>query len=298
MSSIFFECGYIFYLNKKIKEYDVFENYNHYQVLTHYKANLTNQENDVVFIGDSSCLQGVRPKIIEQRTGLKVVNLALYGFSGPQAYDVILRRYLKNNKPPKLIIYYFSPAIPNFYNKKYFEKIYVCIKYFNLRNFLLFFDQVNPFFDFPYLADYLSKISSVSGTQYNPFKLYQETKEEKGYNITLPDGTIPIQGLSEDHSIDSRAICPEIIGTQDDPLFYLNKIKKEHSSENTKVLFYIAPMTNKEKSFEYYKKVYENIYNNSPYTLPNKLFRDYTHLLEEGANVNSEIVALFLMENL
>jgi hypothetical protein len=69
---------------------------------------------DVVVFGDSSAIFGFSPREVEEATGLKVVNLPNTLGSLPVTKDYALQRYLQHNKPPKLIVFYFSAWLLNY----------------------------------------------------------------------------------------------------------------------------------------------------------------------------------------
>jgi hypothetical protein len=64
---------------------------------------------DVVLFGDSAVLYGVNPSLISRQLGLKVVNLPSTAGSLHVTDDLVLQRYLQNNRPPRLIVFYFPP---------------------------------------------------------------------------------------------------------------------------------------------------------------------------------------------
>lgn len=76
---------------------------------TGYGMRLKHADCDVVIYGDSTALVGVEPKVIEQKTGLKTCNLA--EVAGVQVINglMVLDTYLKNNRPPKYIIFNYAP---------------------------------------------------------------------------------------------------------------------------------------------------------------------------------------------
>jgi hypothetical protein len=65
-------------------------------------------EVDVLFLGDSSCLMGVIPRILEKKTGLKVWNLGTIAWLATEGHADVLQLYLKSHAKPRLIIYYIS----------------------------------------------------------------------------------------------------------------------------------------------------------------------------------------------
>jgi hypothetical protein len=73
-----------------------------------------NLDADVVVFGDSSAIFGFSPREVEEATGLKVVNLPNTLGSLPVTQDYALQGYLQHNKPPKLIVFYFSAWLLNY----------------------------------------------------------------------------------------------------------------------------------------------------------------------------------------
>jgi hypothetical protein len=73
---------------------------------TSYEAQQVNA--DVVIFGDSTAMYGVDPQQASRELGLKVINLPNTAGSLPVTGDRALQVYLKNNAPPKLLVFYFS----------------------------------------------------------------------------------------------------------------------------------------------------------------------------------------------
>jgi hypothetical protein len=65
--------------------------------------------NDVIFVGDSTCADGIDPLAIERLTGLKSYNLGTQGGLGPTGFLVILKGYLENHPKPRLVVLCLSP---------------------------------------------------------------------------------------------------------------------------------------------------------------------------------------------
>ncbi len=66
------------------------------------------QDADVVIFGDSSAFLGIDPRIVDAELGTKSVVLPNTIGSLPVTGDLALREYLKNNRRPKIIVFYFS----------------------------------------------------------------------------------------------------------------------------------------------------------------------------------------------
>lgn len=64
---------------------------------------------DVVVFGDSSAFLGVDPRLIDSQLGTRTVVLPNTVGSLQVTGDMALRRYLANNRPPKAIVFYFTP---------------------------------------------------------------------------------------------------------------------------------------------------------------------------------------------
>lgn len=67
------------------------------------------QNADVVIFGDSSAFLGVDPRTVNQALGVRSVVLPNTIGSLPVIGDLALRNYLRNNRAPRLIVFYFSP---------------------------------------------------------------------------------------------------------------------------------------------------------------------------------------------
>lgn len=80
-----------------------------YIVGTGYGSRLQQADCDVVIDGDSTALVGVLPRIIEQRTGLKVCNIAEVAGIKLVNGMMVLDEYLSRNRRPRYIIFVFAP---------------------------------------------------------------------------------------------------------------------------------------------------------------------------------------------
>jgi hypothetical protein len=65
---------------------------------------------DVLFLGDSLIKNGVLPRVVEARSGLKGHNLALYSGQPPATY-YLLRRALRAGARPSAVVVDFSPHV-------------------------------------------------------------------------------------------------------------------------------------------------------------------------------------------
>jgi len=74
-----------------------------------YPFEIAGQNADVVIFGDSTALMGIDPSQMSDALGVNVLNLVNTQPSLVVNNDMSLRHYLKRNRPPKLLIFYFAP---------------------------------------------------------------------------------------------------------------------------------------------------------------------------------------------
>jgi len=67
-------------------------------------ASKSQEMNDVVFVGDSTCVAAIDPALFEGRTGFRAYNLGATGVIGLEGCEIILRSYLKHHPKPRLIV--------------------------------------------------------------------------------------------------------------------------------------------------------------------------------------------------
>jgi hypothetical protein len=68
------------------------------------------EKNDVVFIGDSTCVAEIEPTLFEQRTGLRAYNLGVAGALGYDGYEILLQAYLEHHPKPQIIAFCLHPS--------------------------------------------------------------------------------------------------------------------------------------------------------------------------------------------
>jgi hypothetical protein len=68
------------------------------------------EKNEVIFIGDSTCHDGVDPLVFERNTGLRAFNLGSQRGLGPIGFVVTARAYLEHHPKPRLLVLCVSPV--------------------------------------------------------------------------------------------------------------------------------------------------------------------------------------------
>ncbi len=71
----------------------------------------SNEDNQVIFLGDSTCRCGIDPAEFERLSGLRAYNLGSQGKAGPQSFALTVRAYLSNHPAPQFVVLSISPLV-------------------------------------------------------------------------------------------------------------------------------------------------------------------------------------------
>jgi hypothetical protein len=69
----------------------------------------TNEKNDVIFVGDSTCRCGIDPIAFERLSGLRAYNLGTQGRVGPLGLLITSTAYLARHPPPRILVLCVAP---------------------------------------------------------------------------------------------------------------------------------------------------------------------------------------------
>ena len=69
----------------------------------------TNETNDVIFVGDSTCRCGIDPITFERLSGLRAYNLGTQGRLGPLGLLITAKAYLARHPPPRILVLCLAP---------------------------------------------------------------------------------------------------------------------------------------------------------------------------------------------
>ena len=85
------------------------------QIISAYRfSHLKGIDADILFVGDSTAVVGVNPEIVEKVTGLSSYNVSLTVGSFIAVGNILVDNYLKQNRPPRVIVLYIGPwTTPN-----------------------------------------------------------------------------------------------------------------------------------------------------------------------------------------
>jgi hypothetical protein len=70
----------------------------------------TNERNDVIFVGDSTCRCGVDPAAFERVSGLSAYNLGSVGPVGPMGFLITAKAYLLKHPRPRIMVLCVAPV--------------------------------------------------------------------------------------------------------------------------------------------------------------------------------------------
>jgi len=81
-----------------------------YSTMAEY-ALRSNERNDVLFIGDSTCAYGVDPIRFEKLTGLRAYDCGTLAWMGPGGFSVLLDGYVSHHPAPRVVVLTLSPFV-------------------------------------------------------------------------------------------------------------------------------------------------------------------------------------------
>lgn len=262
---------------------------------------------DYLIMGDSIQKTGILPLEL----GEKVLNLGLPG-GKPMSLYLMLKRYLKNHRPPKAIFLYVDPEEPR-------DSLYVILRYFvSVPEFISTWKDLTPHEREVFLMRYLPtldlrKVGLTEGDEYigSNSAFTNQMKRDRGYMPAARSGL----SLSEDYFRKDRTRYQSRVSMTKKDMEYLDKFMKLASSENIKVVF-LGFLVPKELynilEITSFNKKYRNFYANlgsmyphaylvkDPiYYMDNKYFGDMSHLNQAGSEIyskyfNDEILKRFL----
>ncbi|MFH1345628.1 MAG: hypothetical protein ABIL01_31145 [Pseudomonadota bacterium] len=86
-------------------------NIDHFIVLEQFRRAATVPAAEVAFFGDSSCLMGVDPRLMERELALRPIqSFCSIGYAGPAGYAHMLAGMIERNAAPKVLVLMFHPA--------------------------------------------------------------------------------------------------------------------------------------------------------------------------------------------
>jgi hypothetical protein len=231
---------------------------------------------DVVIFGDSSAFIGIDPRLIDASLGVKSVVLPDSVGSIPVTGDLPLKSYLAHNRPPKLLVLYFSPWDMDFSQIarfRQFEGQEMLLRHGSWRAILSFaVHQPTELLAFPF------RLYSTFGPKMIKAILHHVDRErdveralghaeyKEGFAPLKPDCQIPEEYLQKTG-----------VGS-------VQELKKRYSTPETQVLVYVAPIPACGNSDVETGRSFAEVGAGPPRTLPVAMFAGdpyYAHVLPE-----------------
>jgi hypothetical protein len=78
----------------------------------------TDERNDVIFVGDSTCRGGIDPAEFERLSGLRAYNLGSQGRAGAVAFVLTANAYMSRHPALRAVVYCISPVVFDFTSKQ------------------------------------------------------------------------------------------------------------------------------------------------------------------------------------
>ncbi|MFA6143005.1 MAG: DUF1574 family protein [Candidatus Omnitrophota bacterium] len=250
---------------------------------------------DYLIMGDSIQKTGIRPLLVDE----KCLNLGLPG-GKPMSLYLMLNRYLKNHKAPKVIFLYVDPEDQH-------DSLNVILRYFvNLPEFISIWKDLTPserqIFITRYLASLdLRKVNLTKRVEYTGSNktFVEEMKANRGY-MPLPN---PGSAIGENYFVKDRSRYQSHLSLSKKDMKYLGKFMKLAASKNIKIVFlgFLLPrelydIFEKTGFNQEYRAFYEGLKNRYPewnyvkdpiYVLDNQYFGDRSHLNNAGSELYS-----------
>lgn len=233
------------------------------------------EDADVIFIGDSSLLNGVMPEVVEQGLKLRTVSLPLFAHSGGRSYQLALERYLGQHPAPRCVVLYLTANAPSHWLQQKYERIFTLARYGSILNLVQGGIGANDLFRTAWTF-------FLGWFQDNGHFRRVRDNLRVGRGWQPPSLTKP---LEEGAQINTAApIVPaalEVVG----------ELRQMLRARGIRFTFLLAPMPEGDTAFQEQARRYQGLSDSPPITLPNRLFVDYTHMLPEAALQNSRHVA-------
>jgi hypothetical protein len=251
------------------------------------KLNTRQTNADIVFVGDSSLLMGLQPKVIKEWTGFSSYNLGVPGEAFCMSGEILLNVYLAHNRPPKALVLYLSPqthcsalATGGDHPGAYDNIITLALSHETGRLAALLLEHPSyvPAFALNSWELVLTNFD-LSGKRYSA--TVAALRSGDGYLPNPVDA--PLTGCSK-----SDPGIPVDIK-------FVHQFEHDYADYAGRLAIYLSPVPDCDPSYSRYKQEAAGVADNTLERLPHELFSgDAVHLAPSGAERNSRAVATFL----
>lgn len=244
---------------------------------------------DVVMIGDSTGLFGIKPDLISSSKGISVVNLNLYSATGYDGYRVLLDKYLSNNSAPKAVVFYISAeSLYRMNQPMSYDSCITWLRYMSVQDALSRLNKDNircvyiatkVLFKHLHVFDRNMFIKTIDTLDKN-----QGWMEFSAYGFS---------SLEKDAQFDGRKLAPA--GAIFDLKAFVD-FKIYISTKGIPTFVYLAPMPKGNIAAPELGDLLRPYVDELPKLLPNEIFDRGSHPTDSGALLTTQMFSDFLVQ--
>jgi len=252
---------------------------------------------DILLVGDSSLVFGIRPDVIERETGLSAYNLGLPAGAVLFYPRMLLDHYLALNGKPRLIVLCASPWT---YVRKQNDlpHLWADALRFTLRHGSL--EQIVELVsrDPRWLIQFPALV--MQQEEWRHVDLSLKTWRQMNEEIDAGRGWLAYRNLSQyGRPVPTLPDDPELsakpVGTPDQAM--IERFRRTYERQGIRVAFYVSSIPISDPSYPQVIRAYSGLADNHPRTLPDRFFVDdgwRIHLVAAGTQPASLQMSRFI----
>jgi hypothetical protein len=262
-----------------------------------YKFDVQGKNVDVLLVGDSALLYGVRPSFVEKASHVSSYN---YGMQGPAfSFDpqVVVDRYLAANEKPKAIVVYLSPwnriVRHELNDPQWFPLAVLTLRHQLWANFFrLLLARPPAVVEIPQIILKSIGLSRVSARNWR-LKMANDDGYFDYASTLSPEQTALGADCGAPNAYPSNPYAADNRKT-------LGDLRSHYATIGLPVYIYVAPTAQCDGKIEDVRKMYRGLADNDPVALANEYFANdnplgrHSHQNKEGTDVASALLADFL----
>jgi hypothetical protein len=264
-----------------------------------FKYDLRKMNTDILLVGDSSLLYGIRPSILQQVSQISSYN---YGLVGPAiTFDpqAVIDHYLATNARPRAVVLYFSPwnrfELHRITDPQWFPLAVLTLQHGTWIDFArLFYARPSSIVEIPPTIVRSIGLSSTLSKQ------SRAAMEGDGGHLDYS------ANLSPDHfalATNCRSTEFESVSSYAaDNHVFLATLRAHYANLGLTLLMYVAPTALCDGQISQVTAAYSGVSDNQPVTLPNRFFANdtpvasHSHVNADGVEQVSKLLAEFLTQ--